>query len=100
MPRFLNTKGCRTLGIGICDRCKMKFPLDKLISDPNAPGLRVCEKDRDEFDPWRLPARQPEKITLPFVRSDDPLVSNPAGVISEDGDMFIITEDGDEYLLP
>jgi hypothetical protein len=51
MPRYLNTSGNATLGIGICDRCKMKFPLTELFSDPNAPGLKVCRKDVDEFDP-------------------------------------------------
>lgn len=74
MPKFLDTRGQTTLGIGICDRCKRKFPLAKLMPDPNSPGLRVCAADKDNFDPWRLPARQPDRITLPFVRPDDPLV--------------------------
>lgn len=71
MPRFLNTSGKATLGIGICDRCKMKFPLGELFSDPNSPGLKVCRKDVDQYDPWRLPARQAEKVTLSFVRPDE-----------------------------
>lgn len=71
--RFLNTTGQPTLGIGICDRCKKKFPLAYLSSDPNTPGLKVCDKDRDEYDPYRLPARQPESVVLPFVRPDEPL---------------------------
>ena len=73
MPKFLDTRGKTTLGIGICDRCKKKFSLTELFSDPNSPGLRVCRKDKDQFDPWRLPARQPDNIVLPFVRPDDPL---------------------------
>jgi len=71
MPRYLNTSGKATLGIGICDRCKMKFPLVELFSDPNAPGLKVCSKDVDEYDPWRKAARQAEKVTLRFVRPDE-----------------------------
>ena len=73
MPRFLNTRGNPTLGIGICGRCSQKFPLAALKPDPNAPGLMVCDADRDQLDPYRLPARQVEDITLPFVRPDEPL---------------------------
>lgn len=88
MARFLNTRGRPTLGIGICSRCSIKFPLDKLSPDPNYPGLMVCDKDKDQYDPYRLPARQPEKISLPFTRPDAPLtggapvVSPPAPVPS------------------
>lgn len=70
MSYFLDTTGEPTLGIGICDRCQMKFPLSQLASDPNAPGLKVCVECRDQFDPYRLPARQAERINLPFVRPD------------------------------
>jgi hypothetical protein len=73
MPKFLDTRGHTTLGIGICDRCKLKFPLDQLHEDPNSPGLRVCDDDTDQFDPYRLPAREPDQLVLPFVRPDDPL---------------------------
>jgi ferredoxin len=55
MPRFLNTRGNTTLAIGICGRCSIKMPLDQLLPDPNSPGLLVCEKDRDQYDPYRLP---------------------------------------------
>lgn len=71
--RYLNTRGQPTLAIGVCDRCARKFPLAMLGPDPNAPGLRVCEADRDLIDPYRLPAREPETITLPFYRPDVPL---------------------------
>jgi hypothetical protein len=73
MARFLYTRGRTTLGIGICSRCSIKMPLGKLSPDPNYPGLMVCDKDKDQYDPYRLPARQPEKISLPFTRPDAPL---------------------------
>lgn len=73
MPVFLDTTGRSTLAIGICGRCSRKFPLDELMSDPNFPGLRVCREDMDEFDPYRLPARQTEDITVRFPRPDVPL---------------------------
>lgn len=69
MPIWLNTRGKTTLGIGECDRCHAKRPLDELVPDGNAPGLRVCKlRCCDEFDPYRLPARQPDLLTLPFYR--------------------------------
>ena len=73
MSVFLDTRGRSTLGIGICGRCSRKFSLDDLYSDPNYPGLLVCLEDRDDFDPYRLPARQPEVISLRFPRPDTPL---------------------------
>lgn len=100
MPRFLNTRGNTTLAIGICGRCSIKMPLDKLLPDPNSPGLLVCEKDRDEYDPYRLPARQPDNILLPFTRPDTPIPTDPAGVITQDDNYFLITEDGEDYLEP
>lgn len=99
MARYLDTTGNATLGIGICDRCSRKFPLGELQPDPNFPGLRVCRADRDYLDPYRLPARQSEDITLRFPRPDISLATNPAGVISEDGNYFLISENSDEYYL-
>ena len=80
MPRFLDTRGNATLGIGICGRCSRKLPLGELYTDPNSPGLRVCQKDLDVLDPYRLPPRQPDKINLGFVRPDVSL--NPVVPIS------------------
>lgn len=74
MPRFLDPTGQPTYGIGICDRCSRKMFLSELHPDPNSPGLRVCKDDLDQYDPWRLPARQTETITLPFSRPDTPLI--------------------------
>jgi hypothetical protein len=73
MPLFIDTTGNTTLGIGICDRCKRKFPLGELRRDANYPGLRVCVEDADTLDPYRLPARVSERVNLPFVRPDEVL---------------------------
>ena len=70
---FLNPKGRATYGIALCGRCSRKFFLDELYPDPNTPGLMVCIADLDVLDPYRLPARQTENITLPFIRPDIPL---------------------------
>lgn len=73
MPVFLDTRGRSTVAIAICGRCSRKFPYDELMPDPNYPGLRVCKDDLDEYDPYRLPARQTEDISLRFPRPDTPL---------------------------
>jgi hypothetical protein len=73
MPAFLDTRGLSSLTIAICDRCKMKRAWVSLIPDPNSPGLRVCKDCADEYDPYRLPARQTENITMPWLRPDLPL---------------------------
>jgi hypothetical protein len=98
MSVYLSTLGKTTLAIGICGRCSRKFSLDDLYPDPNYPGLRVCSVDIDEYDPYRLPARQPEVISLQYPRPDTPIGTDPAGAITQDGDYFLITEDGEDYL--
>lgn len=100
MSLFLDTRGLAWAGIGICDRCSRKFPIGELMPDPNYPGLRVCKVDVDELDPYRLPARQTERITLPFVRPDVSVATDPAGLISEDGNTFVTTENFDDYVEP
>jgi hypothetical protein len=100
MGLYLDTRGLAYAGIGICDRCSRKFPIGELMPDRNYPGLRVCKEDLDELDPYRLPARQTERITLPFVRPDVPIATNPAGLISEDGNTFVTTENFDDYVEP
>ena len=77
MPRYLDTRGNSKIAIGICARCNRKFPYDELISDPNFPGLFVCSEDVDEFDPWRLPPRETENITLQHPRPDVSLEVGP-----------------------
>ena len=73
MSVYLDTRGQSTLGIGLCARCSRKFPLNELYSDPNSPGLKVCQEDLDVLDPYRLPPRPPDNLVLPFVRPDVPL---------------------------
>ncbi len=80
MPRYLATRGRTKISIAICARCSRKFPWTELMPDPNAPGLMVCKKDRDQFDPWRLPPRAPEPLTLPWARPDVSLAPGPYAV--------------------
>ena len=74
MSRFLNTIGNSTLSVFICDRCHMKRPYSDMRPDGNIPALKVCsESCSDKFDPYRLPARPTEKISIRFPRPDDDL---------------------------
>ena len=98
MPKFLDTTGNSTLGIAICARCSRKMPLEELYSDPNSPNLMVCKDDLDQYDPYRLAPRPADKIVLPFVRPDLPLTQDQYGIISQDGEEYIITEDDTGYL--
>jgi len=77
MPIFLDTRGKSSLAVGVCDRCRRKFPIGELSPDRNSPGLMVCAKDNDEYDPWRLPPRKTEDITVRRPRPDTPLDGTP-----------------------
>jgi hypothetical protein len=99
MAIFLDTRGRSTLGIAICARCSRKFPLEELHPDPNYPNLMVCDADTDQYDPYRLAPRPEDRITLPFVRPDLPVNTDPGGVITQTGDQFITTEDGEGYIV-
>jgi hypothetical protein len=46
-------------------------PYSDIRPDGNIPGIRVCgDGCSDQFDPYRLPARQSERISLRFPRPD------------------------------
>ena len=70
---YLDTRGKQYLAIAICDRCKRKFPIEELHSDPNSPALKVCADDLDVLDPWREPTPAPEQVALMHPRPDEPL---------------------------
>jgi hypothetical protein len=71
MPVFLDTRGLSDIAIAVCDRCKMKRAHAEMRPDPNFPGLQVCGQGcADEKDPYRLPARKTERITIRFPRPD------------------------------
>jgi hypothetical protein len=73
MPLYLDTSDNQSVAIGICDRCHFKFPIGELKPDRNFPGLMVCDKDNDEYDPYRLAPPPADRIGLQFARPDAPL---------------------------
>jgi len=105
MPKWLDTRGNTLIAIFICDRCKMKRAIIEAQPDPNFPGLKVCQQGcADQKDPYRLPARQTERIALQFPRpdvnvaaNDDGLVITPTGTeipSSDQTQIYISTENG------
>lgn len=94
MPRFLDTEGNASIAIFICDRCKMKRAIVEAMPDPNFPGLKVCQQGcADQIDPYRLPARKTERITLRFPRPDVSVAIEQNGLTTGGyGDFVISTE--------
>lgn len=84
MSKWLDTRGNATLSIAICDRCKMKRAYSDIGNDRNTPGLRVCNQGcNDERDPYRLPARQSEKISIRFPRPDADVSENQNAITTD-----------------
>lgn len=69
MSRFLPVRTQGTAAIAVCQRCSFKVYYDDLRKDPNNKAW-VCKDCLDIYDPWRLPARPPENITLQHPRPD------------------------------
>jgi hypothetical protein len=95
MPMFLDTEGYSDIAIAICDRCRMKRPHATLGPDINFPGLMVCEENcRDEKDPYRLPARQTERINLRFPRPDVSVAAIQDNLVTTDQQNVIVSTEG------
>lgn len=84
MPIFLDTRGNSSLAVALCARCSRKFPIGELRPDPNARGLMCCKDDVDQLDPWRLPARPPDRVALRFARPDVPLSPGATPYVPDD----------------
>jgi NAD-dependent SIR2 family protein deacetylase len=70
---YLPVKASGSQAIAICSRCQKKVYHDKLAQDPNNKNW-YCKECVDLFDPWRLPARGPDKIDVTHPRPDVELV--------------------------
>jgi len=92
---FLDTTGNASLAIFVCDRCRMKRPIDEQMSDGNFPGLKVCQQGcADQKDPYRLPARKTERINLRFPRPDVSVAVDPNNLVTDNQGNFIISTEG------
>jgi len=92
MPRFLNTTGNASIAIFICDRCRMKRAIVEAMPDPNFPGLKVCQQNcADQKDPYRLPARKTERITLQYPRPDVSVATDPNDITTGGYGGFVLS---------
>jgi hypothetical protein len=92
MPIFLDTTGYSDIAIAVCDRCKMKRPHAVMRSDPNFPGLQVCDQGcADQFDPYRLPARKTERITIRFPRPDLSVAVDDNNLITTGNGQYVVS---------
>ena len=80
--------GGRSVANAICPRCQMRVAYDDLKKDPNTESW-YCPDCVDLYDPWRLPARIPEDISLAHPRPDTDISIN-GGVV------FPLPADGSE----
>lgn len=72
MPLYLPVNQNGKVSIAICPRCCMKMQYSDLKQDPNDMNW-YCAACVDLYDPWRLPARVTEDITLTHPRPDTEL---------------------------
>ncbi len=63
----INLQG--SAAIAICSRCQRKVQYVDLKQDPNNMNW-YCSECVDLYDPWRLPARRAEDISLQHPRPD------------------------------
>jgi hypothetical protein len=104
MALFLPVKNVGgTMGIGLCYRCSKKMYYGSLVKDPNN-SLWLCKECVDIYDPWRLPARRAEDISLRHPRPDIPLsdVSTTDYALATENLVILIYPAGvgEETLIP
>lgn len=88
-----------TCALGVCDRCHMTKYLGSLVPDGEYPSLRVCPTCADIKDPWTLPPRKTESITLRYPRPDGH-PSNPDGDYPVLDGHILATESGAFITFP
>jgi len=74
MPRYLPVRSQGSAAIALCGRCGFKHHYSDLVQDRDITGLYVCEDCCDTKDPYKLPQRRVEKISLQHPRPDEPLI--------------------------
>ena len=73
MPLYLKPSKSSGAPVAVCGRCGLKMYHSQLSHDRDKPGLMVCSECNDEKDPYKLPARVSERITIKNPRPDEPL---------------------------
>ena len=79
----------------------MKRAIIEAMPDPNFPGLKVCQQGcADEKDPYRLPARKTERITLAFPRPDVSVATDPNDILTQPAGGYVISTEQSGQIPP
>lgn len=81
MSLFKPPRGSGRAALAVCSRCKRKVYYDDLKQDPNNQNW-YCPACVDLYDPWRLPARVTENISLDHPRPETELTGAGFGTYS------------------
>lgn len=92
MSRFLDTRGERYLSPYICDRCSLRGKFSEMVNDPDT-NLWVHRDCADESDPWRLPPRVSDNVTVPNPRRDVN-IADPQVVLSDELGNILVSPEG------
>lgn len=100
MGLYLPVNARGTTAIAVCNRCRVKIQYDELRKDPNN-GNMYCKDCVDVYDPWRLPARNPENVTLSHPRPDQIITVDvtPVELLGTEGGAQLVTELGQQIGL-
>lgn len=100
MSLYERTLGKSILSPAICDRCRLRGAAADMIPDPDKNGLFVHKHCADKLDPWKLPPRQSENITIPRPRPDRPLVNPGTPLVNNPMEEGMIIDTDGEGLEP
>ncbi len=64
------------MAVSVCYRCQKKMYAGDLRKDPNNQNW-YCKDCVDIYDPWRLPARRAEDISVRHPRPDEEIEGGP-----------------------
>lgn len=70
MSIFGVNRGKTNIANGICDRCRLRMANADMVEDKDKPGIWGHPECMDGIDPWKLPPRQPEDVTVQHPRRD------------------------------
>jgi len=98
MSVYARTLGKSILSPAICDRCRLRGAAADMIPDPDKNGLFVHKKCADNVDPWKLPPRQTEEITIPRPRPDASVRTFDTGLVTSDHDNSVLLDNNGNVL--
>lgn len=100
MSMYERTEGKSILSPAICDRCRLRGAAADMVPDPDRQGLFVHKHCADQLDPWKLPPRSSEDISIPHPRPDAPVNSGQAGLLTNQYDPDLVYDNFGNPLVP